>query len=265
MLWPWGALGQRVVRRCLLLCCLAGTANAEQATLAVASNFAAPMAALVTEFQATNAHQLKVASGSSGKLYAQIRHGAPFHLFFSADQAKPKALIDAGLTTEAHSLTYAIGKLALWSPTPGQAHQLKARLLRGDYQRLAIANPKHAPYGLAAAQTLDALGVTEPAQRRWVRGENIAQTFQYVMTGNADFGFVALAQISEGGQVLRGSAWLVPDKLHQPIRQNVVLLNAGRTNAAAIEFLEFVRSPRGQGIIASYGYRTSPNPPTAIP
>lgn len=264
MPWHRGALGQLFARCSLALCCTAATVNAEQATLAVASNFAAPMAALVTEFEATHKHQLKVATGSSGKLFAQIQHGAPFHLFFSADQAKPKALVEAGLTASGRRWTYATGKLALWSPTPGQAHVLKARLLRGDYQRLALANPKHAPYGMAAKQSLDALGVTEPKGRSWVRGENIAQTFQFAMTGNADFGFVALSQISQAGQVLRGSAWLVPESLHQPIRQDAVLLKNGLANKAAIDFVDFVRSARGQGIIAGYGYRTEPKPPTAM-
>lgn len=243
--------------------------QAEQATLAVASNFAPAITALVQAFEGDSEHRLVVATGSSGKLYAQIRHGAPFDLFFSADQDKPKALVAAGLTTSA--TTYAIGKLALWSPSPGLAHKLKSQLVQGDYQRLALANPKLAPYGAAAAQTMQALGVTLDAkgkagtkhtQRKWVRGENIAQTFQFVMTGNTDLGFVALSQISQAGQISRGSAWLVPESLHQPIRQDVVLLQSAQTNQAAIEFLEFVRSERGRGIINGYGYRTPTEQPT---
>ena len=232
-------------------------ALAEQATLAVASNFAPAIEALIEAFEANSNHQLVVATGSSGKLYAQIRHGAPFHLFFSADQDKPKALAAAGLTDPQGPFTYAVGKLVLWSPKPGQAHQLKARLLRGDYQHLALANPKLAPYGAAAAETIQALGIDPSAQSRWVRGENIAQTFQFVVTGNAELGFVALSQISQAGHIVRGSAWLVPAALHQPIRQDVVLLKTAQSNLAATEFLEFVRSSRGRGIIASYGYHTT--------
>lgn len=230
--------------------------HAEQATLAVASNFAPAIEALIEAFEANSDHQLVVATGSSGKLYAQIRHGAPFHLFFSADQDKPKALAAAGLTDPQGPSTYAVGKLVLWSPKPGQAHKLKARLIQGDYQHLALANPKLAPYGAAAAETIQALGMDPGAQSKWVRGENIAQTFQFVMTGNAELGFVALSQISQAGHISRGSAWLVPTALHQAIRQDVVLLKTAQSNLAATEFLEFVRSAPGRGIIERYGYHT---------
>lgn len=245
--------------RCLSLALALATSTtyAEQATLAVASNFAPAVTALVQDFEASSDHQLVVATGSSGKLYAQIRHGAPFHLFFSADQEKPKALVAAGLASQQKPFTYAIGKLVLWTPKPGQAHTLKQRLLRGDYQHLALANPKLAPYGAAAEQTMQALGIHPNEQSKWVRGENIAQTFQFVMTGNADLGFVALSQISLAGHISRGSAWLVPEALHQAVRQDVVLLDKGQTNLAATDFLEFVRSKRGRGIIEGYGYSTS--------
>ena len=232
----------------LLLCVL--PARADTTTVAVASNFRQAMEQLVAEFEKRSGHEVRVAYGSSGKLYAQILHGAPFDAFFSADRAKPDALVRGERSVAGWRFTYAVGALVLWARDatvtgPGW-------LRNTSFRRIALANPRLAPYGAAATQTLDALGLTEATRARWVQGENIAQTYQFVATGNADAGFVARAQLGEDSAA---TAWLVPPALHEPIRQDVVLLQRGAGNAAAAALLTFVRSEAGRGIIARYGYR----------
>ncbi|MCW8125984.1 molybdate ABC transporter substrate-binding protein [Microbulbifer halophilus] len=229
--------------------------QAEQLTVAVASNFTAPMREIAGAFEGETDHRVRLVFGSSGKFYAQIRHGAPFEAFFSADRAKPEALEQAGLAVPGSRFTYAAGGLALWSGDGNLVRGGPGALERGDFNKLALANPRLAPYGAAAVQVLRKLGLEEGTRPHWVQGENIAQAYQFVASGNADLGFVALSQVSEGGHIDSGSAWEVPEDLHDPIRQDAVLLKRGVDSAAARALLRFVRSERAAAIIESYGYR----------
>lgn len=217
--------------------------------MAVASNFAAPMNKIVEQFEALSGHTVVVSSSSSGKLYAQIRHGAPFHAFLSADDDKPQALVDAGLAVEDSHFTYALGRLALWSADAGLVDG-PAVLEQEGLGRVAIPNPRLAPYGAAAVEVLTTLGVWQRLSRQLVQGENIAQTFNFVHSGNAAVGLVAAAQLVGQG----GSYWLVPRDLHQPIRQDAVLLHRGRNLAAARELVDYLRSDAARNIIADFGY-----------
>lgn len=226
--------------------------RAEDLTIAVAANFSHAMAALVAGFETESGHRVQVATGSSGKLYAQIKQGAPFVAFFSADQAKPAALLAEGLAKPGSDFTYALGGLALWSNRPGFAGVELERLQSGEYRKLALANPRLAPYGLAAQQVLSNLGIA--AKGRMVLGENIAQTYQFVSTGNADLGFVARSQLTSREPA--AAYWPVPAELHEPIRQNAVLLARGSFDQqqAAQAFFAFVRSDKGRMIVKEQGY-----------
>jgi molybdate transport system substrate-binding protein len=227
-------------------------ARAEQTNIAVASNFTHTMKALIRVFEKTSKHQIKASYGSSGKIYAQIKHGAPFQIFFSADQNKPLALYNEGLTT-AKPFTYALGALALWSSNADFKNKELQKLQSGEFNKLSLANPKLAPYGIAAMEVLGNLELLEPTRKKWLQGENIAQTYQFVGTGNADLGFIALSQV-----INQSDYWPVPTKLYQPIRQDAVLLKRGGNNVAAKAFLHFIRSEQGQSIIRSYGYKIEP-------
>lgn len=233
---------------------LATQANAEKINVAVASNFTAAMKEIVAEFEKETGDQVELSFGSSGKFFAQISNGAPFYVFFSADQDKPIALVNNNLAVSDSRFTYAIGALALWSADPNFIDENASALKQGRFKKLALANPKLAPYGVAAVQTLQNLGLREANEAKWVQGENIAQTFQFVDTGNAELGFIALSQIMEQGKIKKGSAWSVPAALHDPIRQDAVLLNKGRDSAAAKALLQFVRGEKAAIIIKSFGY-----------
>jgi molybdate transport system substrate-binding protein len=192
--------------------------------------------------------------GATGAFYAQIRNGAPFQVFLAADAKTPERLEQEGLAVAGTRFTYATGQLALWSAAPGRV-DAQGEVLRGaSFERLAIANPKLAPYGAAAMQTLDKLGLLPALQGKLVQGENIAQTFQFVASGNAALGFVALSQVRAREPGARGSAWLVPAELHEPIRQDAVLLAAGRENAAATALLLFLRGESARAVIREFGY-----------
>jgi molybdate transport system substrate-binding protein len=228
-------------------------ALAEQVLVAVAANFLPPFRELAVEFEATTGHNVRVVAGSTGNFYAQIRNGAPFDIFFSADVERPTLLEEEGLALKGSRLTYAIGRLVLWSPDPS--------FVKGDstlnseyFKHLAIANPKTAPYGGAAMQTMQKLGLWEKLQPRIVMGENLGQTMGFIESGNAELGFVALSQVLDPKLKNKGSRWDVPTDLHQPIKQAVVLLEKGKANPAARAMLEFIRSPQAQAIIARYGY-----------
>ena len=232
--------------------------RAEDLLLAVASNFAAPMDALSEQFEEATGHRVEIAYGSSGRLYAQISNGAPFQLFFSADQDKPARLLAAGLAVADSRFTYAVGALLLWS-ADANLPAVGPELLRGDFTRLAIANPTVAPYGQAALEVLHRLDMSELVASRVVRGENIAQTFQFVETGNAQLGFVAQSQVLVDGVIQRGSGWLVPTSLHQPIRQDAVLLSRASDCQSCRAFLVFMQSAAAQATIASFGYQSPPS------
>lgn len=229
--------------------------SAEELTVAVASNFTPPMKEIAAEFEKASGHRVKLAFGSSGKFYAQIKNGAPFQAFLSADTAKPAALEKDGLVVPGSRFTYVVGSLALWSAEPALVDDRASVLKRGEFRKLALANPKLAPYGQAAVEVLRNLGLEEATRAKWVQGENIAQTYQFVATGNADLGFVALSQILRGGKVREGSAWIVPGDLYSPIRQDAVLLRRDANSEGAAEFLQFLRGDKARAVIESYGYR----------
>jgi molybdate transport system substrate-binding protein len=239
--------------------CWAGVsaAWADETLVAVASNFTAPMKEITTAFNQSSGHRVQLAFGSSGKFYAQIRNGAPFQAFFSADQAKPAGLEEAGFVVAGSRFTYAVGALALWSAKPDFVDGEALVLKHGGFNKLAMANPKLAPYGVAAVEVLQHLGLQPETRRKWVQGENIAQTYQFVASGNADLGFVSLSQVMRAGSIERGSAWIVPDALFSAIRQDAVLLPAGEHNQAARELLQFVRGDVAGAIMRSYGYLRS--------
>ena len=229
-------------------------AQAEEVNVAVAANFTAPMNAIAADFEKDTGHKAKLAFGSSGRFYAQIKNGAPFQVFLSADDETPAKLAQEGLAEAASSYTYAIGSLVLWSAKPGFVDAKGEVLKSGKFGKLAIANPKTAPYGRAAIETLTKLGVLLSVEAKFVQGENIAQTFQFAQTGNADLGFVALSQVMKDGKVTEGSAWVVPAEMHQPIRQDVILLSTGRGNAAAEALLKYLKTDKARKVIQSFGY-----------
>lgn len=246
----------------LLLSVLALSArSAEDIHVAVASNFTAPMNDIVEAFERNSDHHVVLSFGASGKFYAQIRNGAPFQVFLSADQAKPQALVQEGWTVESTRFTYALGALALWSRDPGLVDPQGRILNEGNFNKLALANPRLAPYGVAAVEVLENLELVEETRSRWVRGENIAQTYQFVYTGNAEVGFVALSQVIQNGKLKGGSAWLVPPDRHSPIRQDAVLLKRGADSEGARALWRFLQSDTARGIIESYGYHLPESEP----
>ncbi|MGH1429397.1 MAG: molybdate ABC transporter substrate-binding protein [Arenicella sp.] len=241
---------------------VSSTVSAGEIHVAVASNFIAPMKTIVEKFEKQSHHHVKVSYGSSGKIYAQILHGAPYHVFFSADKDKPLALEKHNLTAPNSRFTYAYGTLALWSHTSNALKNTNGEVLLKNimFNKLALANPKLAPYGAAAVDVLNNLGIYDDTKPKWVLGENIAQTYQFISTGNADIGFIALSQLalknrSEHHSEL-GSFWLVPQALYNPIQQDAVLLKKGKNSEAAKALIRFVKNESTQNIIASYGYKT---------
>lgn len=233
-----------------------GSSRAETALVAVAANFAKVAAELETRFEQSSEHTIDVAIGSTGKLYAQVTNGAPFDVLLAADQERPQRLEESGLALRGSRRTYAVGRLVLWSPDPqGLAGDGAAVLRAGSFRSLAIANPRLAPYGAAAAETLQALGLYKALRNRLVMGENVGQAHVMVASGNAELGLIALSSVVRPGQGQAGSGWVVPVRLYAPIRQDAVLLNRGAENPAALEFLDFLSSSFAIEIIERYGYR----------
>lgn len=241
---------------CALLCVgLAhGTALAAQAQVAVAANFAEPMKAIAAVLEKTTGHKLKISTGASGAFYTQIRQGAPFDVFLSADNERPELLEKDGLAQPGTRFTYATGKLVLWSARAGRVDGQGAVLRAPDLGKVAYANPRTAPYGAAAVQVLDRLGLKDTITPRLVQGESIGQTFNFVKTGNADVGFVALSQVLQGGKLREGSMWVIPQARYDAIRQDAVLLRRGAENEAAKELIKLLQSPNIKDLIRSYGY-----------
>jgi molybdate transport system substrate-binding protein len=228
----------------------ASPASADEAQVAVAANFTAPAKQIAAAFAAATGHKAILSFGSSGQFYTQIAHGAPFEVFLSADAERPAKAEQEGLAVRGSRFTYAVGALVLYSKTPGLAGP--GALKAGRFQKLAIADPKAAPYGEAAVETLKSLGLYDQVRPKLVTGSSITQAYQFVATGAAELGFVALSQVvAEKG----GSRWLVPEKNHAPIAQQAVLLNTGRDSAAARAFLAFLKGPEAAVIIKRYGYR----------
>lgn len=237
-----------------LLMALSVPALADEVQVAVAANFGAPMKAIAADFEKDTGHKANLAFGSSGKFYAQIKNGAPFQVFLSADDEKPAKLEKEGMTVAGSRFNYAIGTLVLWSAKPGFVDDKGAVLAKGAFDHLALANPKLAPYGAAAMETLGKLGLTDKLQAKMVQGENIAQTFQFVSTGNAELGFVALSQVMKDGRIGSGSAWVVPATMHAPILQDAVILASGKGNVAAEALMKYLKSAKAVAVIKSYGY-----------
>ena len=231
------------------------SATAAEVRVAVAANFSAPMRKIAEAFERDSGHKAVLAFAATGAFAAQIRNGAPFELLLAADDSTPEKLVAEGHAIAASRFTYAIGRLVLWSAQPGFV-DARGELLKSPqrFERLALANPKLAPYGQAATETMQKLGLLEALRPKFVQGENIAQTYQFVASGNAQLGFVALSQVQVDGKLASGSAWIVPAELHEPIRQDAVLLQPGRDSAAAAALLRYLRSEPALRIIASYGY-----------
>ncbi|WP_070091607.1 molybdate ABC transporter substrate-binding protein [Pseudomonas monteilii] len=238
------------------LACLITLNNAwaDEVQVAVAANFTAPIQAIAQDFEKDTGHTLVAAYGATGQFYAQIKNGAPFEVFLAADDSTPAKLEQEKAIVPGSRFTYAIGTLALWSAKPGYVDDKGEILKQNTFQHLAIANPKTAPYGLAATQVLDKLKLTEATQAKWVEGQNITQAYQFVSTGNAELGFVALSQIYKDGKVQSGSAWIVPAQLHEPIRQDAVILEKGKDNPAAKALVDYLKGPKAAAVIKSYGY-----------
>jgi molybdate transport system substrate-binding protein len=236
-----------VVLALLLTSALPGTTHAETATIAVAANFTALAEELAEIFAEETGHRPMLSFGSTGQLYAQISQGAPFEVFLAAGDERPRIAIEEGFAVGGTAFTYALGRLVLYSP--GRDVSDGEAALREPFGKLAIADPAAAPYGAAAIETLEALGLYDATKGRLVTGENISQTLQFVETGNAELGFVAASQV-----VGRPHQWLVPSDLHQPIRQDAVLLKPGETSDAARAFLDFLQSGEAVALIEAAGY-----------
>lgn len=229
--------------------------RAEEALVAVATNFAEAMERLESEFERQSEHEVTVVSGSTGKLYAQIKNGAPFDVFLAADEERPRLLENEGLAVKDSRFTYAVGRLVLWSPEADRIAADGAETLRqGSFRKLAMANPALAPYGAAARQTLEALELYQHLSDRIVLGENIGQAHAMVATGNAELGLLALSYVMSPRNQLTGGRWLVPQHLHVPIRQDAALLARGATNPAAVAFVLWLHGDDARTVIERFGY-----------
>lgn len=237
-----------------LLLTLTPNSFADNVLVAVASNFKAPMGKISAQFSEKTGHKLLISFGASGKFYTQIKNDAPFEVLLSADQEHPAKLVQNNLAVKETQFTYGIGRLVLWSPDPKIVDSKGEVLLKSSYKHLAIANPKLAPYGVAAQETLRQLGLWEKLQSRLVFGENITQTHQFVASGNADLGFVAYSQLIIPKQAIKGTFWLVPQEMYSPLKQDAILLKKGKNKIAAKEFLAFLKSESAKTIIKNYGY-----------
>jgi molybdate transport system substrate-binding protein len=236
----------------LLMFLLPTVGQTETVQLAVAANFTDVTQKIVPLFEQQTGHTIKVSFGSTGKLYAQIVHGAPFDVFLAADKVRPRRLEEEGQVVAGSRFTYARGRLVLWS---ADAHLFKdgeSFLRQGKFHRLAIANPLTAPYGAAAQQVLQQLGIWEAVSAKLVRGDSIAQTFQFTATGNAELGLLAASQVKAWPQP--GSIWSIPEEFYQPISQQAVLLKRGAQNAAAQAFLQFLQGKKARTMIQDFGY-----------
>lgn len=229
-------------------------AHADEVQVAVAANFTAPMQKIAALFEKDSGHKASLAFGSTGNFYAQISNGAPFQVLLAADDETPARLEKEGLAVAGSHFTYAIGKLVLWSSSADLVDAGGAVLKTGNFRHLALANPKTAPYGAAAVEAMGQLGVLPELQPRLVQGDNITQAHQFVVSGNAELGFVALSQVYKDGQLGSGSMWLVPANLYTPILQDAVLLAKGRDKPAAAALLAYLKGDQARAIIRSYGY-----------
>ena len=231
-----------------------GSASADEVQVAVAANFTAPMKLIAADFEKATGHKAALSFGATGQFYAQIKNGAPFDILLAADDETPAKLEKENLGVAGSRFTYAIGKLVLWSAKPGFVDDKGEVLRKGGFEHIALANPKLAPYGAAAVEVMTKLGLMRALEPKFVQGENIAQTYQFVSTGNAGLGFVALSQVYEGGKLKSGSGWIVPSAMHSPIRQDAVLLSRAKGNLAAEALLKYLKSDKARAVIKAYGY-----------
>lgn len=240
----------------LWLVCLSSLAGAAEVQVAVASNFAAPARRIAEGFERDTGHKAQLAFGATGKFHAQISNGAPFEVLLAADDTTPARLVGDGAALAGSRFTYATGRLVLWSAKAGYVDDKGAALNKDDFRHVSIANPRHAPYGVAAVEVLTALKLLDTIQPRLVMAENIAQAHQFVATGNAELGFVALSQVMKDGKLGEGSAWIVPVSLHQPLRQDAVMLTRGRGRPAAEAWITYLKGDKAKAVIRSFGYET---------
>lgn len=238
----------------LLFAALAAAAHADEVQVAVAANFTVPMQRIAADFERDTGHKAALSFGSTGKFHAQIKNGAPFQVLLAADDETPAKLEQEGAAVSGSRFTYAIGKLVLWSARGAIVDDKGEVLKKGGFDHLALANPRLAPYGAAAVETMRALGVHDSLAPKFVQAENIAQAYQFVASENALLGFVALSQVMEGGKLKGGSAWVVPSRLYSPIRQDAVMLERGRGNPAAAALLKYLKGDNAKAVIKAFGY-----------
>ncbi|VAX32964.1 Molybdenum ABC transporter, substrate-binding protein ModA [hydrothermal vent metagenome] len=244
-----------IVPTLALLTMISASVHAGEVHVAVASNFISPLKVIKTRFEKFSGHRMIIISGSTGKLYAQIKHGAPFDLLLAADSLRPRLLEEEGFAVKDSRFTYAVGRLTLWSRDPNQITKAGAEIFQQQtFNHLAMANPKTAPYGRAALQALKKLGVWGQVKDKIVQGENIGQTFLFVATKNAELGFVARLQTRDTKNKFNGSRWDVPPDLYDPIYQDLVLLKRARDKPSAHALAKFLQTPEAQKIIADFGY-----------
>ena len=237
-----------------LYACVANVAAADSVRVAVAANFRAPMLKLADAFSQTTGHVAQLSFGSTGKLAAQIRNGAPFEVLLAADQQTPAQLETDDLAARGSRFTYAVGKLVLWSARDGFVDERGEVLRLAKFQHLALANPRLAPYGAAAMQVLNNLGLLPQLQPKLVYGESIAQAQQFVYSGNAELGMIAMSQVTQDGALTAGSMWVIPSQLYEPVRQDMVILAIGKDNPAATALAAYLKSDGAKAIIRAYGY-----------
>ncbi len=239
---------------CLLTATVAALTHADEVQVAVAANFTGPMQVIAPLFERDTGHKAVLSYGATGKFYAQVVNGAPFEVLLAADDETPARLVREGHGIAGSAFTYAIGTLVLWSANPDLVDARGEILKKGGFRHLAIANPKTAPYGAAALQAMGKLGVAESLKPLFVQGENISQTQQFVATGAAELGFIAYSQVIKNGRIGTGSGWIVPGQLHDPIRQDAVILAKGRDKAAALALMAYLKGDKAKGVIRSFGY-----------
>lgn len=237
----------------VLLLCAGAAARAGETNVAVAANFTEPAKEIAKAFEAKTGHKAVLSFGATGQFYAQIRQDAPYTILLSADDTTPKKAVEEGLGVAGSTFTYAVGRLVLWSKDPAKVGG-EETLRTAKFEKIAIANPAVAPYGAAAVQAMKKMGVYDALQPKLVQGNSIAQAYQFIETGNAEVGFVALSQVIAKNE---GSRWQVPDLLHDPIRQDAVLLKKGAADEAAKAFLAFLKGAEAGAVIAKYGYGTA--------
>lgn len=239
---------------CLLTATVATLTHADEVQVAVAANFTGPMQVIAPLFERDTGHKAVLSYGATGKFYAQVVNGAPFEVLLAADDETPARLVREGHGIAGSAFTYAIGTLVLWSANPDLVDARGEILKKGGFRHLAIANPKTAPYGAAALQAMGKLGVAESLKPLFVQGENISQTQQFVATGAAELGFIAYSQVIKNGRIGTGSGWIVPGQLHEPIRQDAVILAKGRDKVAALALMAYLKGDKAKGVIRSFGY-----------